>query len=117
LIDFSKKYADSTGTNIISSWFRFLSLSRWVTEAVPLPVTALLPLVLLPFTGVAPAGLISSAYFSDPILLFFGSFLLAAAVWIQNSHIPLMHSILEIHDWQNLLHSHPRLLLTFEVYN
>jgi sodium-dependent dicarboxylate transporter 2/3/5 len=49
-------------------------------------VTALLPLVLLPITGVAPAGVISAAYFSDPILLFFGSFLLAAAVEEQGLH-------------------------------
>ena len=52
----------------------------WLSEALPLAVTALMPVVLLPVTGVAPAGDISSAYFSDPIILFFGTFVLAAAV-------------------------------------
>jgi di/tricarboxylate transporter len=34
----------------------------------------------MPLTGVAEAGEVSEAYFSDPILLFFGTFILAAAV-------------------------------------
>jgi solute carrier family 13 (sodium-dependent dicarboxylate transporter), member 2/3/5 len=50
-------------------------------------VTALLPLVLLPMNGVAPAGTISSAYFSDAILLFLGTFILAAAVEKHGLHL------------------------------
>jgi di/tricarboxylate transporter len=37
--------------------------------------------------GVAPAGTISSAYFSDAILLFLGTFILAAAVEKHGLHL------------------------------
>lgn len=49
----------------------------WVTEALPLPVTALLPLVLFPLLGVAPIAE-SAAPFANPVIfLFLGGFLLA----------------------------------------
>ena len=62
----------------------------WVTEAIPLPVTALLPAVLLPLlhvTGVSGSGVyeftIKNAlvgYANPVIYLFLGGFLLAAAM-------------------------------------
>jgi sodium-dependent dicarboxylate transporter 2/3/5 len=57
----------------------------WMTEAVPLPVTALLPLALFPLLGVYPdratAMKRAAAPYADPsIFLFFGGFLLALAI-------------------------------------
>ena len=52
----------------------------WVTEAVPLAVTALLPLVLLPLWKVQPAAQVAPSYASNSIFLFLGGFLLALAV-------------------------------------
>jgi|GEM_PF-5332822 len=40
----------------------------WMTEAVPLTATALLPFVVLPFAGVSSAKEVASTYYS-PILL------------------------------------------------
>src|SRR5688572_25649984 len=55
----------------------------WVTEAVPLPVTALLGPTLAAFLGVAKARAIY-APFADPVIfLFLGSFLLAEALHAQ----------------------------------
>ncbi|HZN65248.1 MAG TPA: SLC13 family permease [Tepidisphaeraceae bacterium] len=52
----------------------------WVSEALPLPVTALLGAVLCVVLGVAPAKTVL-AYFADPIVfLFIGSFMLARAM-------------------------------------
>lgn len=51
----------------------------WVSEAAPLAVTALLPLIVLPVTGVLSIDQVSSAYASPVVFLFFGGFLLAAA--------------------------------------
>ncbi len=52
----------------------------WVTETLPLPVTALLGAVLAVILGVAPAREVFS-HFGDPIImLFIGSFILARAM-------------------------------------
>lgn len=52
----------------------------WITEAIPIPATALLPIVLLPLTGVLPAGQVTLQYGNPLIFLFLGGFLLSAAI-------------------------------------
>jgi sodium-dependent dicarboxylate transporter 2/3/5 len=52
----------------------------WLTEALPMSVTALLPVVLLPLLGVMPAGDVASEYMNDLIFLFLGGFMLAVAM-------------------------------------
>ena len=52
----------------------------WLSLAVPLPVTALLPLVLLPVLGVAPARAAAAPYANPVIFLFMGGFFIAAAM-------------------------------------
>lgn len=52
----------------------------WLTEALPVAATALLPVVLLPLLGVMNAGEVASAYMNDLIFLFLGGFLLAIAM-------------------------------------
>jgi len=62
----------------------------WVTEAIPLPATALLPAVLLPWFqcyGIGPTGLTGLTFgsvlenFASPVIfLFLGGFLLSAAM-------------------------------------
>lgn len=52
----------------------------WATEAIPLSVTALLPIIVLPLTGVATIEA-SAVPYADPIIfLFLGGFLVALAV-------------------------------------
>jgi sodium-dependent dicarboxylate transporter 2/3/5 len=52
----------------------------WLTEALPVPVTALLASALCVLMGVAPAARVFVAYGDPVILLFVGSFVLAAAM-------------------------------------
>lgn len=63
----------------------------WVTEAVPIPVTALLPVLLFPVTGVMDGGEVASQYFNSTIFLFIGGFLVALAMqrWDLHSRIAL----------------------------
>lgn len=52
----------------------------WISEAIPIPITALLPLVLFPGLGVLSASSTAAAYGNHLIFLFLGGFLLAIAV-------------------------------------
>ena len=52
----------------------------WVSEAVPLAATALLPVVVMPLTGIADIGTVTRAYGHPLIFLFLGGFMLALAI-------------------------------------
>lgn len=52
----------------------------WITEAIPIPVTALLPLVLLPVLGLAEIKDAAAPYANPIIYLFLGGFLIALAM-------------------------------------
>jgi sodium-dependent dicarboxylate transporter 2/3/5 len=58
----------------------------WMTECVALHLTALLPLVLFPVLGVAKAEEIAKSYGHDLVWLFFGAFLMGAAVEARGLH-------------------------------
>jgi sodium-dependent dicarboxylate transporter 2/3/5 len=58
----------------------------WMTEAIPIPVTALLPLVLFPLFGVAPITETAAPYANPVIYLFLGGFLLALGLQRWNLH-------------------------------
>ena len=52
----------------------------WVSEAVPIPVTALLPLVVFPTTGAMEPQAAATPYANRLIFLFLGGFLVAVAI-------------------------------------
>ncbi len=52
----------------------------WMTEAAPLPVTALLPLVLYPVLGIMAGKATAPYYVNSIIFLFLGGFLVALAM-------------------------------------
>ncbi|MBI1949843.1 MAG: anion permease, partial [Acidobacteria bacterium] len=56
-----------------------LTICYWVTEAIPLPATALLASALCIVLGVAPARAVLAPYADPVIFVFVGSFLLAEA--------------------------------------
>ena len=58
----------------------------WVTEAVPIPVTSLLPVVLFPSTGVMTVGDTTAPYADPIVFLLLGGFLLALAIERWNLH-------------------------------
>ncbi|NER18533.1 SLC13 family permease [Spongiivirga citrea] len=58
----------------------------WITEAVSISVTALLPLVLFPLSGIMEIGEVSQNYGHRIVFLFFGGFIMALALEKVNLH-------------------------------
>jgi sodium-dependent dicarboxylate transporter 2/3/5 len=58
----------------------------WVTEALPVAATALLPLVVLPLAGVLNFPAVARDYGRDTIFLFLGGFLLALGLQKSGAH-------------------------------
>ena len=52
----------------------------WVTESLPLAITALVPVVLFPLLGIMDGRDVSTAYFNHIIFLFLGGFIMALAM-------------------------------------
>ncbi|MEX1132954.1 MAG: SLC13 family permease [Flavobacteriales bacterium] len=52
----------------------------WITEAVPIPVTSILPLVLYPLFGVDTVAATASHYGKEIIFLFLGGFIIALGI-------------------------------------
>ena len=63
-----------------------LCLVWWISEAVPIPVTSLVPLALLPLFGVLPIDEVSKAYGDKLILLLLGGFILSTAMEKSGAH-------------------------------
>lgn len=80
----------------------------WVTEVVNLAVTALLPILLMPMTGVLPMSDVTEVYGHPLIFLFFGGFVLALAIEKWNLHRRIALFII-----RKVGHSPKRILLGF----
>jgi len=63
-----------------------IMICLWVTEALPMPVVALLPLVLFPLLNIAPLDVTASSYANPVIFLFMGGFMLGLAIEKWNLH-------------------------------
>ncbi|WP_424962290.1 SLC13 family permease [Ekhidna sp.] len=58
----------------------------WLSEALPISATALLPIVLLPLTGGAPIAQTTAAYGDKMLYLFVGGFIIAIGMQRWNLH-------------------------------
>ncbi|MBM4171134.1 MAG: SLC13/DASS family transporter [Ignavibacteria bacterium] len=63
----------------------------WITEALPLAATSLVPLILFPFLGVVSSSDIAEQYMNSTIFLFVGGFFIAIAMekWKLHQRIAL----------------------------
>ncbi|MES0811515.1 DASS family sodium-coupled anion symporter [Roseibium sp. SCPC15] len=52
----------------------------WLSEILPLAATALLPVIVMPLSGIADVGTVTRAYGHPLIFLFLGGFMLAMAI-------------------------------------
>ena len=68
----------------------------WITEAVSISVTALLPLILFPLTNIMPIKEVAPHYGSSIVFLFFGGFVMALALEKVNLHKRLALGIIKL---------------------
>jgi sodium-dependent dicarboxylate transporter 2/3/5 len=57
-----------------------LMATWWISEAIPIPATSLLPILLFPLLGVMPTGQATAGYANHLIFLFMGGFIIALAM-------------------------------------
>ena len=73
-----------------------LMITWWVTEALPMPVVAMLPLVLFPLLGIADLPTVAVSYGDQIIFLFLGGFMLGLAIEKWNLHRRIALGIVKI---------------------
>ncbi len=73
-----------------------LMITLWVSEALTMPVVALLPLVLFPLMNIAPIEDAAAPYADKVIFLFMGGFMLGLAIEKWNLHKRIALSIVNI---------------------
>jgi len=89
-VDLSPGHREITYTAAIA----ILMAIWWITEAIPLAVTALIPLILFPLFGVIDGKTVANQYINDIIFIFIGGFLVALAMERWNLHKRLALRIL-----------------------
>jgi sodium-dependent dicarboxylate transporter 2/3/5 len=68
----------------------------WMTEAVPLTITALLPFIILPLAGVSDARATASSYYSPILFLLLGGAFIALAIERTGLHRRLSVAVLRL---------------------
>jgi sodium-dependent dicarboxylate transporter 2/3/5 len=63
-----------------------LLAALWLSEALPVPATALLPLALIPTLGISPIAAAAAPYANPLVFLFLGGFLIALGIERWNLH-------------------------------
>lgn len=73
-----------------------LMATWWITEVIPIPATAMIPLVLFPLLGIADIGATANPYANPMIFLFMGGFILAIAMQEWGLHRRIALNIIHV---------------------
>ncbi len=76
----------------VASWM----IIWWIAEAAPIPITALLPLILFPFLGVMKMSEAAAPYANPIIFLFMGGFMIALGLEKHRLHERIALNLIRI---------------------
>lgn len=76
----------------IAAWM----VTWWITEAIPIYATALIPLVMFPYLGVFDVSRAASSYANSIIFLFMGGFIIALGLEKHNLHRRIALNLIRI---------------------
>ncbi|KAI5637851.1 sodium:sulfate symporter transmembrane region domain-containing protein [Phthorimaea operculella] len=82
----------------------------WVSEAIPLPVTAFIPLGIFPLADIMPGQAVAKLYCNDTIMVFLGSLMLASAIEQSGLHVRMALCAI-----RTIGYSHYKLLLSISL--
>lgn len=80
----------------------------WISEAIELCVTALLPIILLPVMDITPVSVVTLSYANEAIFLFLGGFMIAIAMERSG-----LHKRFALHTIKLIGNSPQRIILGF----
>jgi len=80
LFIFSKPPEDLSNVAWMTAAVALLMTIWWITEAVPIYITGIIPLILFPLLNIFDIKLITSSYSHPLVLLFLGGFIIASAM-------------------------------------
>lgn len=72
----------------------------WITEAIPLAATALLPLALFPVLGIASSNSTAAQYMNSTVFLLLGGFMIALAMQRWDLHRRIALNVLDLFGGQ-----------------
>jgi sodium-dependent dicarboxylate transporter 2/3/5 len=85
---------DATASRVIA--VAALMITWWITEALPMPAVALIPIVLFPLLGIATVNATAAPYGNEVIFLFMGGFMIGLAIEKWNLHKRIALTIVSI---------------------
>lgn len=96
LILFMQKPADMTIEAQKMAAIAAIMVVWWICESIPIPVTSLLPLVLMPILGLTSTAQAAVPYASDIIFLYMGGFFIALSMQRWDLHKRIAMNIIKI---------------------
>lgn len=87
---------DLSRTAWLSAGIALLMTVWWVTEAIPIYFTGIIPLILFPIFNIFDLNLIASSYAHPLVLLFLGGFIIASAMEACGLHKRIALNILSL---------------------
>ena len=73
-----------------------LMITWWITEALPMPAVALIPIVMFPLMGIATISATTAPYANEVIFLFMGGFMIGLGIEKWNLHKRIALSIIKV---------------------
>ncbi|QOL27120.1 SLC13/DASS family transporter [Thalassotalea sp. LPB0316] len=83
---FALTFAGLDSKPAIAASISLLTVILWISEAIPIPATSLIPFALLPLFGIVDHRAVASSLGSHVILLLMGAFMLSKALEKSNVH-------------------------------